>query len=141
MVLQSRCKSCFNRSKILAPLNEPLLILGETGTGKELIAKEVHNQSGRPKDCLAVNCAELNPELLASELFGHERGAFTSAVQARNGLIAEAGEGTILLDEIADLDLHAQAKLLRVLEEKKIRRVGGNRWENVKARILLATMT
>jgi len=132
-------RELFRQLEILAPLDEPLLILGETGTGKELIAKEVHNRSGRPNDCLAINCAELSPELLASELFGHERGAFTGAVQTRKGLIIEAGEGTILLDEIGDLDLHAQAKLLRVLEEKKVRRVGGNRWENIEARILLAT--
>jgi two-component system response regulator HydG len=123
----------------LAPLDDPLLILGEMGTGKELVAREVHNHGARADVYIAVNCAELSPELLGSELFGHEKGAFTNAIQTRKGLLAEAGKGTIFLDEIGDLDLQAQAKLLRVLEEKKIRRVGANHWEDITARILLAT--
>src|ERR1043166_42351 len=135
----SRMQDLFSQIETLAPLDEPLLILGETGTGKELIAREIHTRSGRPAECLAINCAELNPELLGSELFGHEKGAFTNAFQTRKGLIAEAGDGTILLDEIGDLDLQSQAKLLRVLEDRRIRRVGSNRWENIRARILLAT--
>lgn len=123
----------------LAPLNEPVLIVGETGTGKELVAKELHRQSRRPGELLPVNCPELNRELFASELFGHERGAFTNAVQARKGLLAAAGGGTVFLDEIGDLDGEAQVKLLRVLEERRVRRVGGNKWEPIEARIVLAT--
>jgi DNA-binding NtrC family response regulator len=123
----------------LAPLADPLLIRGETGTGKELVAKELHRESGRPGSLMAVNCAALTPELLESELFGHERGAFTGAAGARKGLLSEAGAGTIFLDEIGELPTSAQAKLLRVLEERKVRPVGSNRWHPVQARILLAT--
>jgi DNA-binding NtrC family response regulator len=124
----------------VAPLSEPVLILGETGTGKELVAREIHNRSGRPTDrFLPINCAELSSDLLGSELFGHERGAFTNANQARIGLLSEAGEGTVFLDEIGDLDLNAQAKLLRVIENKEIRPVGSNKWLKFRARIVLAT--
>lgn len=123
----------------LSPLDEPILILGETGTGKELVARELHRQSGRPDIFLPINCAELSPELLGSELFGHEKGAFTNALQARKGLLAEARDGTVFLDEIGDLDLQAQAKLLRLIEDHKVRPVGSNRWEEVKARLILAT--
>jgi DNA-binding NtrC family response regulator len=123
----------------LAPLDEPILILGETGTGKELVARELHLQSGRQDILLSINCAELSPDLLGSELFGHEKGAFTNALQARKGLLVEAQEGTVFLDEIGDLDLQAQAKLLRLIEEHKVRPVGSNRWENVGARLILAT--
>jgi len=129
----------YRQIEILAPLDEPLLILGETGTGKELVAQEIHERSGRPNACLAVNCAELTAELLPSELFGHEKGAFTNAIQTRKGLIAEAGDGTIFLDEIGDLDPQSQAKLLRVLEERKVRPLGANRWENINARMLFAS--
>lgn len=123
----------------LGPLADSVLILGETGTGKELVAREIHRASSGKETYVAVNCAELNPELLGSELFGHEKGAFTNAIQSRRGLMAEAENGTVFLDEIGDLDLQAQAKLLRVLEEKRIRRIGANKWENINARILLAT--
>jgi DNA-binding NtrC family response regulator len=123
----------------LSPLDEPILILGETGTGKELVARELHRQSGRPDIFLPINCAELSPELLGSELFGHEKGAFTNALQARKGLLAEAREGTVFLDEIGDLDLQAQAKLLRLIEDRRVRPVGSNSWEEVSARLILAT--
>ena len=123
----------------LAPLDDGILILGETGTGKELVAHEIHRRSGRQEKFLAINCAELTPELLGSELFGHEKGAFTNAVQGRKGLLVEAGKGTVLLDEIGDLDLQAQAKLLRLIEEHKVRPVGSNRWIDVEARLILAT--
>jgi DNA-binding NtrC family response regulator len=123
----------------LAPLDEPILILGETGTGKELVAHELHNKSGRQDIFLPINCAELSPELLGSELFGHEKGAFTNALQARKGLLVEAQKGTVFLDEIGNLDLQAQAKLLRLIEDHKVRPVGSNRWEDVGARLILAT--
>jgi len=132
-------REVYRHIETLGPLADSVLILGETGTGKELVAKEMHRTSSPKGGYVAVNCAELNPELLGSELFGHEKGAFTNAVQSRRGLLAEAENGTVFLDEIGDLDLQAQAKLLRVLEEKKIRRVGANKWEDVSARILLAT--
>lgn len=124
----------------LAPLDEPILILGETGTGKELVARELHRRSYRKAEQLiTVNCAELTPELMGSELFGHAPGAFTDARQPRKGLLTEAGKGTVFLDEIGDLDLKAQAKLLRVLEERKVRPVGSDRWHDFHARVVLAT--
>jgi DNA-binding NtrC family response regulator len=124
---------------VMAPLADPILILGETGCGKELVAGEVHNLSLRPDKFLPVNCGELSLELAGSDLFGHKKGSFTGATEARRGLLAEAGRGTIFLDEIGELDLKAQAILLRVLEEKKVRRVGSNLAEDVPARIVLAT--
>jgi DNA-binding NtrC family response regulator len=125
--------------KRLAPLDDGILILGETGTGKELVANELHRQSPRGDKFMAINCAELSPELLGSELFGHEKGAFTNALQARKGLLLEARKGSVLLDEIGDLDLQAQAKLLRVIEERKVRPVGSNQWFEFEARLILAT--
>jgi two-component system response regulator HydG len=124
---------------VIAPLSDPVLILGETGTGKELVAGELHNLSGRPDKFLPINCGELSLELAGSDLFGHKKGSFTGATEARQGLLAEAGRGTIFLDEIGELDLKAQAILLRVLEERKVRRVGSNQMEDVPARIVLAT--
>jgi two-component system, NtrC family, response regulator AtoC len=132
-------RDLYSHIEKLAPLAEPILILGETGTGKELVAREIHGRSGRTDKFLAINCAELNPELLGSELFGHERGAFTNAAQARRGLLSEAGNGTVFLDEIGDLDLGAQAKLLRVIENRELRPVGSNKWQELSARIVLAT--
>jgi two-component system response regulator HydG len=129
----------YHQIDVVAPLAETVLILGETGTGKERVAHEIHNRSRRPGELMAVNSAEFTPELLGSELFGHERGAFSSADRKREGLLVTAGEGTFFLDEIGDLAPSAQAKLLRVLEERKVRPVGGNRWEPVRARLILAT--
>jgi len=124
---------------VVAPLADPVLILGETGTGKELVARELHKLSQRPDKFLPINCGELSLELAGSDLFGHKKGSFTGATEARQGLLAEAGGGTIFLDEIGELDLKAQAILLRVLEEKKVRRLGSNQTEDVPARIVLAT--
>jgi len=129
----------FHRIETLAPLDETVLILGQTGTGKELAAQELHHRSGRPGEPVAVNCAALTHDLMESELFGHERGAFTGAVAPRKGLLLTAGRGTVFLDEIGDLALPSQAKLLRVLEEKKVRPVGSDTWRSVEARIILAT--
>jgi len=123
----------------IAPLADPVLILGETGVGKELVAHEIHKRSDRPGELLPINVAALSPELMASELFGHERGAFTGALERRRGLLMEAGAGTVFLDEIGDLELHAQASLLRVLEELRVRPVGGNQWLPIRARVLFAT--
>ncbi|HKV07117.1 MAG TPA: sigma-54 dependent transcriptional regulator [Thermoanaerobaculia bacterium] len=134
-----RMRRLYRDIETVAPLSDPALILGETGTGKELVAREIHRCSGRQGSLMAVNCAALTPELLESELFGHERGAFSGAVTSRKGLLAEAGHGTIFLDEIGDLAPSAQAKLLRILEEKKVRPVGSNQWHPVHARVVLAT--
>ncbi len=117
-----------------------VLVRGETGTGKELVARTIHNlsrRSGGP--FLAVNCATFTPELLASELFGHVRGAFTGAVRDRHGLFALANGGTLFLDEIAEMPLDLQARLLRVLEERAFVPVGGSERTAVDVRILAAT--
>lgn len=132
-------RKLYEEIKILAPLNEPILILGETGAGKELVAHELHALSGRAGELSPINCPAINQDLFASELFGHAKGAFTNAVQPRQGLLAGAGTGTVFLDEIGDLNLETQVKLLRVLEERRVRRVGSNEWEKIPARIVLAT--
>ncbi len=134
-----KVRELYSHIERLAPLSEPILILGETGTGKELVARELHSRSGRRDSYVPINCPEINSDLISSELFGHEKGAFTGADKSRVGLIASAGRGTVFLDEIGDLDLQSQAKLLRVLEERKVRRVGANHYEDVYARIILAT--
>ncbi len=123
----------------LAPLAEPILILGETGTGKELVAQELHRRSGRQGKLVSINVAEISPELLGSDLFGHEKGSFTSAAARPRGLLAEAGDGTAFLDEIGDLDPASQAKLLRVIEDRKVRLIGSNEWHDIGACLVFAT--
>jgi transcriptional regulator with PAS, ATPase and Fis domain len=118
----------------------PVLILGETGTGKELIARSLHALSPRKcKPFVPVDCAALTPTLIESELFGYARGAFTGAQVAKRGLFASAQDGTILLDEIGELPLSLQSKLLRVIQERKIRPVGALDCVPIKARIIAAT--
>ncbi|SFM81550.1 sigma-54-dependent transcriptional regulator [Thermodesulforhabdus norvegica] len=117
-----------------------VLIMGESGTGKEVIARYIHAMSPRKnKPFMAVNCAAFPGSLLESEIFGHEKGAFTGAVQKRAGLFEAASGGTLFLDEVAEMDLNVQAKLLRVLEEKKVRRLGSTRLYDVDVRIIAAT--
>jgi Nif-specific regulatory protein len=117
-----------------------ILILGENGTGKEIVARSMHYGSHRRKDpFVAVNCAALTETLLESELFGHEKGAFTDAHETRAGKFESASGGTLFLDEIGDMSSSGQAKLLRVLEEKTIVRVGGNRPIHADVRVLAAT--
>ena len=124
----------------VAQSDSAVLISGESGTGKELLARFIHNASGRKeKRFVPVNCAAISPNLVESELFGHEKGAFTGAVRTTIGKFGYAAGGTIFLDEIGDLPLDAQAKLLRALQEKKIQRVGGNDEIPVDVRVICAT--
>ena len=123
-----------------APTTLTVLILGENGTGKEVVARMIHFQSDRKTEpFVAVNCAALAPSLLDSELFGHERGAFTDAHETRPGKFEQASSGTLFLDEIGDLSLEAQAKLLRVLEQRVVTRVGGSEEIPVDVRLIAAT--
>jgi formate hydrogenlyase transcriptional activator len=124
----------------VAPFDSTVLLLGETGTGKELIAQAIHWQSlRRDRPFVKVNCAALPSELIASELFGHEKGAFTSAMRQRIGRFEAANGGTIFLDEIAELGPEIQVALLRVLQEKEFERVGGNRTIKTDVRVIAAT--
>lgn len=130
----------FNRIRRVAPTNATVLIQGETGTGKELAARAIHDLSPRANaKFVPVNCAALSPQLMESELFGHEKGSFTGAVQRRIGRFEEADGGTIFLDEIGEIDIPTQVKLLRVLAEKSIERVGSNKSIPVDVRVLAAT--
>src|SRR5436190_22835703 len=124
----------------VAPVPSPVLIVGESGTGKELVARELHRLGPSPKGpFIALNSAALPHELVESELFGHERGAFTGATATRKGAFEAASGGTLFLDEIGDLPPAAQAKLLRVLEERKVTRVGANKTIAVDTRVVAAT--
>lgn len=124
----------------VAPTDSRVLITGENGTGKELVARELHKHSNRSKmPFIEVNCAAIPSELIESELFGHEKGAFTSAIKQRKGKFELADGGTIFLDEIGDMSMSAQAKVLRALQENKITRVGGDKDIDVNARVLAAT--
>lgn len=130
----------FNRIRRVAPSNASVLIEGETGTGKELVARALHRLSPRQSGkFVAVNCAALSPQLMESELFGHEKGAFTGAMQRRIGRFEEANGGTLFLDEIGEMDTATQVKLLRVLAERSIERVGSNTPIPVDVRVIAAT--
>ena len=137
-VMQNVC----DMIKRVAPTDTTILIYGESGTGKELVAKAIHAQSRRKeKKFLAVNCAALPEPLLESEMFGHTKGAFTGATGNKEGLFEAASGGTIFLDEIGAMPLSIQGKLLRVLQEKEVRRVGSNDNIPIDARVLAATNT
>jgi two-component system nitrogen regulation response regulator NtrX len=125
---------------IAAPTSGWVLITGENGTGKELVARAIHHQSHRrEKPFIEVNCAAIPEELIESELFGHEKGAFTGATAQRKGKFDQAHEGTLFLDEIGDMSLKTQAKVLRILQERKFERVGGHRTIEVDVRVIAAT--
>jgi len=119
---------------------EPVLILGESGTGKELVARAIHSKGPwRDRLFVPIDCGALTPTLIESEVFGHVRGAFTGATQSRQGLLVAAGEGTVFLDEIVELPVELQPKLLRVLQEREVKPLGSNERVPVKARIIAAT--
>ncbi|MEA5115617.1 MAG: sigma-54 dependent transcriptional regulator [Geobacteraceae bacterium] len=125
---------------LVAPSNASVLITGENGTGKELVARSIHFHSQRKeKPFVEINCAAIPEELIESELFGHEKGAFTGAVSQKKGKFDLADGGTLFLDEIGDMSLKTQAKVLRILQERKFERVGGNRTIEVDVRIIAAT--
>lgn len=130
---------CFRLIERIAPTESVVLIEGETGTGKELAARAIHKLSGRKGSFVPLNCVSVPAELFESELFGHTRGAFTGASADREGLFQHAGQGSIFLDEISEMPMPMQAKLLRVLEERRVRPVGSDREIPVDARVIAAT--
>jgi DNA-binding NtrC family response regulator len=140
VVLDPAMQSLYDDAGRAAVTNINVLILGETGVGKEVLARAIHNLSPRKAGpFLALNCTALPESLLESELFGHEKGAFTGALSGRSGLLEAANSGTVFLDEIGDLPLPVQTKLLRVLEERKVMRVGGRAATDIDVRFLAAT--
>ncbi|MBD3317578.1 MAG: response regulator, partial [Chitinivibrionales bacterium] len=141
--LVGRSEQIANLRRIIsrvAPTQATVLVLGESGTGKELVARSIHEESANCEEpFVAVNCATFSENLLESELFGYEKGAFTDAKSQKRGLAEVADGGTLFLDEIGEIPLHFQAKLLRFLETGEIRRVGGTRDIKLQARIICAT--
>jgi DNA-binding NtrC family response regulator len=136
----SQMQDIFNLIERIAPNNVSVLITGESGTGKEVVARTLHELSGRSsKPFVAVNCAAIPETLIESEIFGHERGAFTGAVERRAGCFELAEEGTLLLDEIGEMPIATQAKLLRVLEDRTLRRLGSKMETQINVRVLAAT--
>jgi DNA-binding NtrC family response regulator len=136
----SKMRVALDLARSVAPADSTVLVTGETGTGKELIARAVHHWSGRANRAfVAVNCAALAETLLDSELFGHEKGAFTGAIAQRRGRFELAHEGSLFLDEVGEMSPALQVKLLRVLEEGTLERVGGSKTVTVDVRVIAAT--
>src|SRR5437899_42551 len=135
-----RLKAVLESVRIVAPADSTVLIQGETGTGKEVIARAIHNLSSRKGQAFVkVNCAAIPLGLLESELFGHEKGSFTGAIAQRIGRFELAHKGTLFLDEVGDIPLELQSKLLRVLQEQEFERLGSNRTHKVDVRLIAAT--
>jgi transcriptional regulator with GAF, ATPase, and Fis domain len=133
-------RAALDQVNLVAPRNTTVLLVGETGTGKELVARTIHDTSGRRGEPLvSVNCAAIPESLIESELFGYEKGAFTGAVARTAGKFELADRGTMLLDEVGDLPAAAQAKLLRVLQEREVQRVGATRPVSIDVRVIAAT--
>jgi formate hydrogenlyase transcriptional activator len=133
-------KTVFEQIRKVAPTDSTVLLLGETGTGKELIARSIHEQSGRVnRTFVKINCSAIPTGLLESELFGHERGAFTGALTQRFGRFEIADKGTLFLDEVGDIPLEVQPKLLRVLQEREFERLGNSRTIRTNVRVIAAT--
>ncbi|WP_206202415.1 sigma-54-dependent Fis family transcriptional regulator [Thermodesulfobacterium sp. TA1] len=132
-------KEVYRLAKKVAPSSSTVLILGESGTGKEVLAKYIHFNSKRQGPFVAINCAAIPEELLEAELFGYEKGAFTGAIKTKPGKFEIANKGTLFLDEIGDLSAKLQAKLLRVLQERQVERLGGEHSIKVDVRIIAAT--
>ena len=133
-------REIFAQLEKVAPSELTCLITGETGTGKEMVARALHNASARKnKPFVVLDCGSIPRELIESTLFGHEKGSFTGAVAQHTGCFEQANGGTIFLDEIGELDISLQPKLLRVLEQREIKRVGGDRTYKVDVRVLAAT--
>lgn len=126
-------------SNKLSKTDSPILILGESGSGKDVLARYIHKKSNRDGDFVKINCAAIPADLIESELFGYEQGAFTGAHETKRGLFEQSDEGTIFLDEIGEMPLELQAKLLSVIEDKKVRRIGGTKSFSIKIRIIAAT--
>ncbi|NNF99275.1 MAG: sigma-54-dependent Fis family transcriptional regulator [Desulfobacteraceae bacterium] len=140
VVVSASMQSVFKTIEEVAPSNAPVLITGETGVGKELVAKAIHMQSEQACGPLVtINCGAMTETLLESELFGHEKGAFTGAVKARRGRLEMADNGTLFLDEVGEISLKMQVALLRALEEKKIQRIGGSQSIESRFRLICAT--
>ena len=134
-----RMQALFQYVEAVAHSPEPLLVTGESGVGKELVARAVHDLAGEDEPWVAVNVAGLDDNHFADTLFGHARGAFTGAEQARGGMIDKAGSGTLFLDEIGDLSAASQVKLLRLLQEGEYYPLGSDRPQKLRARIVVAT--
>jgi two-component system response regulator PilR (NtrC family) len=137
--LSSEMQTVYEQIKRVADSNIAVLVQGESGTGKELCAKTIHKLSKKEGKFVAINCAAIPENLLESELFGYERGAFSGAVTSKKGLLEEADMGSLFLDEIGDMPLELQAKMLRFLEDFELRRLGGNKTKQVNVRIIAAT--
>ncbi len=132
-------RELFRRARKVAGAGSPVLIIGESGTGKELIARAIHELSGRRRPLVAVNCAAIPENLIEAELFGHERGAFAGANEARAGLVEAADGGTLFLDEIGELPLTAQGRLVRVLQDGEIRKIGAVESRRIDVRLIAAS--
>ncbi|NPA15599.1 MAG: sigma-54-dependent Fis family transcriptional regulator, partial [Deferribacteres bacterium] len=137
--ISDEMQEVFEKIRRVAKTNIAVLITGESGTGKELVARTIHKLSNRPGKFVAINCAAIPSNLLESELFGYEKGAFTGAAKSKKGLLEEAHKGTIFLDEIGDMPLELQGKLLRFLEDGEVRRLGSGESKKVDVRVISAT--